>query len=215
MIAGKLSSFSRMSEKPAFVSVQQSLRKSFDAIEPLHEEWNNTLLECNPHLTSLSNLAEQLQACQRVLFKKTPLSSFINLQEHLRFKLQAAMEFNLEILNQKLSTLQRIRDSVSQVVGSVLYMYETSIEKIGLEAILERSSLCPSIADMLEWLQDIEKHYRNQYLQRKLLLQVCGGHLSDIQALPQSWAKLRDAASSKQQHVEDILLSVSFFRMST
>ncbi|XP_018102210.1 uncharacterized protein C1orf109 homolog isoform X2 [Xenopus laevis] len=159
-----------MSEKPALVSVQQSLRKCFDTIEPLHEEWNTTLLECDPHLSSLSNLAEQLQACQRVMFKKTPLSSFTNLQEHLSFKLQAAMEVTLEILNQKLSRLHRIRDSVSQVVGSVLYMYETNVEIIGLEAILERSSLCPSVADMLEWLQDIEKHYRNQYFIKCILL---------------------------------------------
>ncbi|KAE8624341.1 hypothetical protein XENTR_v10005922 [Xenopus tropicalis] len=145
MIAGKLSSFSRMSEKPAFVSVQQSLRKSFDAIEPLHEEWNNTLLECNPHLTSLSNLAEQLQACQRVLFKKTPLSSFINLQEHLRFKLQAAMEFNLEILNQKLSTLQRIRDSIPAEEASPTSVWRSFVRYSGIASVLGQTERCSII----------------------------------------------------------------------
>ncbi|KAG8451505.1 hypothetical protein GDO86_003640 [Hymenochirus boettgeri] len=203
-----------MTEEAALLSVQNSMRKCFDALEPLQAEWSTTLLECEPHLASLSNLAVQLQACHRVTLKKTPLTNFISLKEKLCFKLQSAMEFTLEILNQKLSTLQKVRDSVSQQVGSVLYVYEMNAEHVAVDVFLERSSICPSVADMLEWLQYIEKHYRNQYLQRKLLLQVHYDHLSGIQALPQSWAKLGDESSFGKRLVEDYLLSVSFFRIS-
>ncbi|KAM4795371.1 AFG2-interacting ribosome maturation factor [Rhinophrynus dorsalis] len=203
-----------MSEKAVLLSIQQSLRKCFDVLEPQQEEWRLAVLECDPLLSSLSNLAEQLQACQRVTFKNTPLSSFPDLQERLHYKLQAAMEVTLEKLNDKLSILQKVRDTISHHVGSVLYIYEANAETVGLEAFLERYPLCPSIADMLEWLQDIEKHYRNQYLERKLLLQVRCDHLSEIQTLPQSWGKLADSSSSRQQLVEDVLLSVSFFRAS-
>lgn len=56
-----------------------------------------------------------------------------------------------------------MRDAVSHQVGSVLYVYEINVEKLGVDASLKRSPLSPSVADMLEWLQDIEKYYRNQY----------------------------------------------------
>lgn len=199
-----------MLEDAALLTVQQSLRRCFAAIEQHQEEWDRAVLECGPLVSSLSNLAEQLQSCQKVAFSRTPLCVFTDLQDRLRYKLQAAVDLTLEKLNDKMSTLQKVRDSVSQQVGSVFYVYEMNAEKLGLEASLERTSHSPSIADMLEWLQDTEKYYRNQYLQKKLLLHVQDNQLSEIKTLTNSWERLND--SKKRHLVKDMLLNVSFFR---
>ncbi|XP_069827783.1 AFG2-interacting ribosome maturation factor isoform X2 [Dendropsophus ebraccatus] len=201
-----------MPEDAALLSVQQSLRQCFDAIEQQQEEWSRAILECAPLVISLSNLAEQLQSCQKVAFPKTPLSGFSDLQDRLRYKLEAAVDLTLEKLNDKMCILQSVRDCVSQQVGSVLYVYEVNAEKLGLESLLGRTSHSPSIADMLEWLQDAEKYYRNQYLQRKLLLQIQDNRLSDIKNLTRSWERLNDTFTAKQHLVTDMLLNVSFFR---
>ncbi|XP_075709377.1 AFG2-interacting ribosome maturation factor isoform X2 [Rhinoderma darwinii] len=199
-----------MPEDAALLSVQQSLRRCFDAIEQQHEEWNRAIVECAPLVSSLTNLAEQLQSCQKVAFSKTALGGFTDLQDRLRYKLEAAVDLALEKLNDKMCILQRVKDSVSHQVGSVLYVYEVNAEKLNLEAFLQRSSHSPSIADMLEWLQDTEKYYRNQYLQRKLLLQ--DNRLSDIKNVSHSWERLNDKFASRHQLVEDMLLNVSLFR---
>ncbi|XP_075051529.1 AFG2-interacting ribosome maturation factor isoform X3 [Mixophyes fleayi] len=113
-----------MSEFAALLSVQQSLRQCFDVIEQLQEEWKLAIMDCNSLINTLSNLAEQLQACQKVTFTKTPLSAFTDLQDRLRYKLEAAMDLTLEKLTDNMCILQKVKDSVSHKVGSVLYVYE-------------------------------------------------------------------------------------------
>ncbi|XP_053563120.1 ribosome biogenesis protein C1orf109 homolog isoform X2 [Bombina bombina] len=201
-----------MTDQAAIASVHQSLRKCFDVIEQQEGAWQLALQECEPLLSTLSNLAEQLLACQKVSFSNTALSIFPDLQECLHYKLEGAMEATLENLNDKILSMQKVKDAVSHHVGSVFYVYEVNADKIGLEASLERSAISPSIADMLEWLQNIEKHYRNQM---KLLLQVRSDCLAEIQALPQTWGKLGDKSPSIHQLVEDTLLNVAFFRENT
>ncbi|XP_063300561.1 AFG2-interacting ribosome maturation factor isoform X1 [Pelobates fuscus] len=201
-----------MSEKATYGSLQQSLRRCFDAIEQQQKEWKLAIQECEPLVAALSNLSEQLQACEKVNLQNSPLNEFPDLQGRLQYKLKAAMEVTLEKLNDKMSILQKVRDAVSHHVGSVLYIYEVNADDIGIETSLMRSNLSPSIADMLEWLQDIEKQYRNQYLARKLLLEVSYDRLAEIRNLSQSWSRLEDKSLSRQQLVEDTLLYVSFFR---
>ena len=56
-----------------------------------------------------------------------------------------------------------MRDVVSSHVERVLQIYEQHADTIGLDAVLQASAASPSVAEMLEWLQDIERHYRNSY----------------------------------------------------
>lgn len=61
------------------------------------------------------------------------------------------------------ATLLKVRDVVSSHVEHVLQIYEQHADTIGLDAVLQASAASPSVAEMLEWLQDIERHYRNSY----------------------------------------------------
>ncbi|XP_078537343.1 AFG2-interacting ribosome maturation factor [Lissotriton helveticus] len=199
-----------MSEKASLLAIHQSLRKCFQLIEEQQQTWNITLPECSPLIGSLSNVAEQLQACEKVSFEKTALSRYPDLQPQLRYKLISAMTVILEKLALKMNDLQKVRDSISHQVYTAFQVYEQQADAVGVQTCLEGSAVHPSIADMLEWIQDIENHYRYEYLRRKLLLEVREGNVSVIKELTQSWQMMAEQA--RPDPVPDILLKVSFFR---
>ncbi|XP_067862538.1 AFG2-interacting ribosome maturation factor [Heptranchias perlo] len=199
-----------MAQKQAMLAVHHVLGKCFQVIKQQQSSWDSALTECIPLLSSLSNLAEQLQACNKVVLDNTPFREFPDLQLRLKHKLIQAMETNLEKLGEKMSVLRRVRDTTNNQVVICFQIYEQHADTIGLTAVLERSCLSPSVADMLEWLQDIERFYRNQYLSRKMLLQsISYDDLPNIQALPQSWSRVSEQMD--QDLVQDTLLKVAFF----
>lgn len=61
------------------------------------------------------------------------------------------------------SSLQSVRDSISNQVSAVFQLYEQNTDSLDLLTVIERSAAAPSVSDMLEWLQDAERHYRQQY----------------------------------------------------
>ncbi|XP_043317794.1 uncharacterized protein C1orf109 homolog isoform X2 [Cervus elaphus] len=200
-----------MTEDQTLLAVQEALRKCFPVVEEQQGLWQSALRECPPLLASLSNLAEQLQAAQNLRFEDVPsLRAFPDLKERLRRKQLAAGDTILDKLGERLATLLKVRDVVSSHVEHVLQIYEQHADTIGLDAVLQASAASPSVAEMLEWLQDIERHYRNSYLKRKYLLSsIQWEDLGNIQALPRAWDRI-----SEDEHpdlVRDVLLNVSFF----
>ncbi|XP_032102886.1 uncharacterized protein C1orf109 homolog isoform X1 [Sapajus apella] len=200
-----------MTQDRPLLAVQEALKKCFPVVEEQQSLWQSALLDCQPLLVSLSNLAEQLQAAQNLRFEDVPaLRAFPDLKERLRRKQLAAGDIVLDKLGERLAILLKVRDTVSSHVERVFQIYEQHADTVGTDAVLQSSVASPSVADMLEWLQDIERHYRNSYLKRKYLLSsIQWGDLANIQALPKAWDRI-----SKDEHqdlVQDILLNVSFF----
>ncbi|XP_010624134.1 uncharacterized protein C1orf109 homolog isoform X1 [Fukomys damarensis] len=199
-----------MTQDQHLLAVQEALKKCFPVVEEQQGLWQSTLQDCQPLLSSLSNLAEQLQAAGNLRFEDVPaLRDFPDLQERLRRKQLEAGDTVLDKLEEKLDTLLSVRDTVSSHVERVFQTYEQHAGAVGIDAVLRPSVVSPSVADMLEWLQDIERHYRGSYLKRKhLLSSVQWGDLAGIQALPTAWNRISE---DEQDLVQDILLSVSFF----
>lgn len=200
-----------MTQDRPLLAVQEALKKCFPVVEEQQGLWQDTLRDCQPLLASLSNLAEQLQAAQNLRFEDVPsLRDFPDLKERLRRKQLEAGDTALDKLGEKLAALLKVRDTVSSHVGQVLQIYEQHADTISIDAVLQASVVSPSVADMLEWLQDIERHYRSSYLKRKYLLSsVHWGDLPNIQALPKAWDRISE--DEHQDLVRDILLNVSFF----
>lgn len=201
----------KMTEDQPLLAVQEALRKCFPVVDEQQGLWQSALRDCPPLLASLSNLAEQLQATQNLRFEDVPsLRAFPDLKERLRRKQLAAGDTILDKLGERLATLLKVRDVVSSHVERVLQIYEQHADAIGLDAVLQASAASPSVAEMLEWLQDIERHYRNSYLKRKYLLSsIQWEDLANIQALPRAWDRI-----SEDEHpdlVRDVMLNVSFF----
>lgn len=200
-----------MAQDQPLLAVQEVLRKCFPVVEQQQGLWQSTLQDCSPLLSSLSNLAEQLQAAQNVRFEDVPaLRPFPDLQERLRRKQLEAGDIALDKLADRLATLLRVRDTVSSHVERVFQTYEQHSAALDMDAVLRPSVVSPSVADMLEWLQDIDRHYRSSYLKRKYLLSsIHWGDLASIQALPKAWEQISE--DECQSFVPDILVSVSFF----
>nr|XP_044626312.1 uncharacterized protein C1orf109 homolog isoform X2 [Equus asinus] len=153
-----------MAQDQPLLAVQEALRKCFPVVEEQQGLWQSTLRDCQPLLASLGNLAEQLQAAQRLRFEDVPaLRAFPDLKERLRRKQLAAGDTVLDKLGERLAVLLKVRDTVSSHVERVLQIYEQHADTISIDAVLQASAVSPSVADMLEWLQDIERHYRNSY----------------------------------------------------
>ncbi|XP_038189586.1 uncharacterized protein C1orf109 homolog [Arvicola amphibius] len=200
-----------MAQDQPLLAMQEVLRKCFPVVEQQQGLWQSTLQDCSPLLSSLSNLAEQLQAAQNVRFEDVPaLRPFPDLQERLRRKQLEAGDIALDKLADRLATLLRVRDTVSSHVERVFQTYEQHSAALDMDAVLRPSVVSPSVADMLEWLQDINRHYRSSYLKRKYLLSsIHWGDLASIQALPKAWDQISE--DECQSFVPDILVSVSFF----
>lgn len=200
-----------MTEDQPLLAVQEALRKCFPVVDEQQGLWQSALRDCPPLLASLSNLAEQLQAAQNLRFEDVPsLRAFPDLKERLRRKQLAAGDTILDKLGERLATLLKVRDVVSSHVERVLQIYEQHADAIGLDAVLQASAASPSVAEMLEWLQDIERHYRNSYLKRKYLLSsIQWEDLGNIQALPRAWDRI--AEDEHPDLVRDVMLNVSFF----
>ncbi|XP_011379667.1 uncharacterized protein C1orf109 homolog [Pteropus vampyrus] len=200
-----------MTQDQPLLAVQEALKKCFPVVEEQQGSWQSTLRDCQPLLTSLSNLAEQLQAAQNLRFEDVPsLRSFPDLKERLRRKQLEAGDIVLDKLEESLAALLKVRDTVSSHVEQVLQIYEQHADMISIDAVLQASVVSPSVADMLEWLQDIERHYRSSYLKRKYLLSsIQWEDLANIQALPKAWDRISE--DEHQDLVQDILLNVSFF----
>ncbi|XP_024410354.1 AFG2-interacting ribosome maturation factor isoform X2 [Desmodus rotundus] len=200
-----------MTQDRPLLAVQEALKKCFPVVEEQQGLWRSALGDCQPLLASLSNLAEQLQAAQGVRFEEVPsLRAFPDLKERLRRKQLEAGDTVLDQLGDRLAALLKVRDTVSSHVEQVFQVYEKHADAIGITAVLQASVVSPSVAEMLEWLQDIERHYRSSYLRRKYLLSsVHWGDLANMRALPKAWDRIPE--DEHQDLVRDVLLNVSFF----
>ncbi|KAM4871644.1 AFG2-interacting ribosome maturation factor isoform 2-T3 [Thomomys bottae] len=196
-------------EQP-LLAVQEALRKCFPVVQEQQGLWLDTVRDCRPLLHSLSNLAEQMQAAQRLRFKDVPaLRAFPDLQERLRRQQLHSADVVQDQLAARLAILLKVRDTVSNHVEQVFQTYEQHAGVVGIDAVLQFSDVSLSVSDMLEQLQDIERHYRT-YLKRKYLFSsIQWEDLAGIQALPKAWDQISE--DEHQDFVEDTLLNFSFF----
>ncbi|XP_062846523.1 AFG2-interacting ribosome maturation factor [Trichomycterus rosablanca] len=194
--------------QPALLLLQQELRKCFQSLETNRNTWRTVLEDCTLLMGSLGNLVEQMRALKNVALNNTPLSSFPQLQERLQLKLLHAIDTVLGQLSEKMYALCSVRDSLHKQLPAAFQLYEQNSFPIHL--CVTRSALSPSIADMLEWLQDAERFYRLQYLQRKNLLETLKpDDLTLIETAPKRWASLD--SPDGEERISDALSQVSFF----
>lgn len=192
------------------ISLHQELRKNFQNLENNRKVWNSALAECTPLMVSLGNLAEQLGALSRVQLSNTPLRVFPDLEARLRFKLLHSTDAVMGKINEKISSLQSVKDSISNQVSAVFQLYEQSKDSLDVPTVTARSPTTPSVSDMLEWLQDAERHYRQQFVKRKTLLQTLRpDDLALLESAPKRWKSLE--SPSAEDRITDVLCQVSFF----
>ncbi|XP_030645312.1 AFG2-interacting ribosome maturation factor [Chanos chanos] len=195
---------------PALLSLHQLLKQSFRVVEQNHKVWKSVLLECSPLVSSLGNLGEQLRALKNVQVPQTPLGRFPDLQERLHYKLSIAVDTVMGKLGEKLDAFEAVRDAVSKQVSAAFQFYERNTGTLDIACCVNRSAVTPSLADMLEWLQDTDRYYRLQFLKRKNFLQTLkSDDLTLLETAPKRWESL--SSPNAEEGISDMLFQVSFF----
>lgn len=182
-------------------------------LEDCQKVWRKVLEDCDPLMEALGNLGEQAAALSGLQISNTPLRDFPQLEDRLRFKLSLETDSVLKKLHENMSSLQAVRDSLSNHVSSVQQQFDQSSEILDLLDLTERSASTPSVCDLMEWLQDAERLYRLQFLRRKTLLETL--RVDDfclLESAPQRWKSV-ERESSEDQFTET-LCRVSFFMES-
>lgn len=188
--------------------LQQALRKAFQSVESSRKSWRAALDESASLLVSLGNLAEQFVALSKVDLSKSPLSSFPELEEKLRFKLDHAADTVMKKLYEKLSVLQCLKDSVSSQVSSVFQIQDQFC--LDLQVLTSASASAPSVSEMMTWIQDIERHFRRQFVKIKaLFLSLRANDFVLLSSAPEKWKKL--SSPEEEERISDVLCRVSFF----
>ncbi|XP_072304383.1 AFG2-interacting ribosome maturation factor-like [Eucyclogobius newberryi] len=188
--------------------LHQALRKAFQCVENSQKTWREVLRECDPLMVSLGNLAEQFVALSKVDLSKTPLKMFPDLEDKLRFKLHHAADTVMVKLHEKLSSLQSLRDAVSSQVASVFQIHHHAA--LDLAALTERSPAAPSVADMMQWLQDADRHFRREFIKRKTLLSTLRpDDFAQMESAPERWKSLNSPKA--EDEITDALCRASFF----
>uniref|UniRef100_A0A8D0KSB9 Chromosome 1 open reading frame 109 n=1 Tax=Strix occidentalis caurina TaxID=311401 RepID=A0A8D0KSB9_STROC len=185
-------------------AVAAALRQWAVAAARQDAAWRAALAGWAPLLGSLAGLAAQMRAAQRLAWGGSSLGAFGDLRARLWRKQRAP-----PVLPRR-AELRAVRDAVGAGVAAVLRLYEERAAELGLAAALRRGPRCPSLADALEGLQDVERYYRHLYLESKLLLfRISCDSLADMEALPQSWERILERY--KEDVVQDTLLKISLF----
>ncbi|XP_061615315.1 AFG2-interacting ribosome maturation factor [Phyllopteryx taeniolatus] len=199
--------------KSALLTIHQVLRRCFHSLENNQKLWMSVVTECIPLMASLENLAEQSRALSNVQIANTPLKDFPQVEELLRFKLSQAMDTVLCKLHQNMASLQSLKDSVTNQVSTADQLYEQNTDSLDLVTVTERSATVPSVIDMLEWLHNAARHYRQQFTRRKILLHTLSSdNLNLLVSATKRWKDL-DTPSAEDQ-ITDALCKVSFFMES-
>ncbi|XP_021231213.1 uncharacterized protein C1orf109 homolog [Numida meleagris] len=194
----------------AMVAMGAALQEWSAAAERQAAVWRAAVAACAPLLASLAGLAAQMRAAQRLAWGGTPLGAFSELRERLWRKQRGAAEALLEELCGRREELRAVKDAVGAGAAAVLRLYEERAVELGLAEVLRRGPRCPSLADALEGLQDVERYYRHLYLEIELfLLLITCDSLADMEALPQAWERILERYG--EDTVQDAFLKISLF----
>ncbi|XP_061520968.1 AFG2-interacting ribosome maturation factor isoform X1 [Phycodurus eques] len=99
------------------------------------------------------------------------------------------------------------------VVSTAVQLYEQNTDSLDLVTVTERSATVPSVIDMMEWLHNAARHYRQQFTRRKILLHTLSSYnLNLLVSATKRWKDL-DTPSAEDQ-ITDALCKVSFFMES-
>ncbi|XP_058712628.1 AFG2-interacting ribosome maturation factor isoform X2 [Poecile atricapillus] len=141
-----------------------ALRAWVEAAARAEEAARAALAASTPLLGALAALAAQMRAARRLPWDATPLGAFPELRARLWQKQRGAAEALLEQLGGRREELRAVRDAVGAAGTAVLRLYEErGPTELGLPGVLRRAPRCPSLADVLEGLQDVERYYRHLY----------------------------------------------------
>ncbi|XP_077982514.1 AFG2-interacting ribosome maturation factor-like [Glandiceps talaboti] len=167
--------------------VRKELFKALRSMEQEDRKWKETVDSSTEHLSSVCNLCEQLRCCGKVNLEMTPLRNFTDLKERLQYKIIYSLEVIMAKLRDNLKILQEIQKRTNRNYVQCMEVYHSVADKLGIDKTLERPATEPSIADILEWLYDVDRVVTQEYAKRKLLLDLVQYDQEYVEDLSRQW----------------------------
>ncbi|XP_078607703.1 AFG2-interacting ribosome maturation factor-like [Branchiostoma floridae x Branchiostoma japonicum] len=191
---------------------RRQLKSAYVTVEKQTVRWKEIHQNSEQYVNSLCNLSEQLDSCEKVPEETAFLKDFPDLKSRLRAKLLGEMEKMVGKLRETLCSLQEVSNSISRQYAASMHTYQTHAEELGIYKVVQRSATEPSMADMLEWLGDIDRAVRELYLQKQFLLDTLNyDDTRQMQSLHQRWTQ----DSNLDTMIMGILAHLTFFLEDT
>ncbi|OWF39635.1 uncharacterized protein C1orf109-like [Mizuhopecten yessoensis] len=148
------------------------LQKSFKIVQQCVTVWCVVLTESRPHLVTLNNLTEQFTSCYSTsnIQLAAITSQLPDVKDKLQQKLQEGVDAKLDVMQEKLSVLHGLCEKISKQCKYSTDLYTKNHVKLNLVMVTTATATRPSIADMLEWLQDTEQLFLQRYWARTYIL---------------------------------------------
>ncbi|CAH1269205.1 C1orf109 [Branchiostoma lanceolatum] len=193
----------------AEILTKRQLKSAYVTVQKQTVRWKEIHGNSEQYVNSLCNLSEQLDSCEKVPDDLAAfLKDFPDLKIRLRAKLLEEMEKMVGKLRETLCSLQEVSNSVSRQYAASMHTYHTHAVELGIPKVVERSATEPSVADMLEWLGDIDRAVRELYLQKQFLLDTLSyDDTRQMQSLLKKWTQ----GSDLDTMVMGILAHLTFF----
>lgn len=186
------------------------LSKSYEDIERLLNLWTETDRHSNELIQSLTSPLEQLHSCEKACFKRSPLVDFDGLKEKLQHKLLKQTEIIMAKLQDDMNTFKIISKKMSTHWSSSLQVYTLYSGSLPMTMVCEGTPTQPSIADLLEWLNDLERIHRELYEGKIEIL----GRITYITPMENVYTAMKEWASTQNRHahkIRDIMEQVAVF----
>ncbi|KAJ8303609.1 hypothetical protein KUTeg_020005 [Tegillarca granosa] len=159
----------KKTESSQFQKLQQQLQKSFTIIQQSVKSWQEFLIKCKPELSSIDNLGEQYICCKEAPEYMIPmLNNLPDLKDKLLYKITTEINMKVEDIQLEMKCFKNVCDRVTKQCDYSMDLYRKHADTIHMNEITERTATFPSIVDMLEWIQNTERLFLQQYPLYKL-----------------------------------------------
>ncbi|KAL5020954.1 hypothetical protein ScPMuIL_000109 [Solemya velum] len=154
-----------MDHEKAILNLKKQLQKSFHALSEVIQIWTDSCDRCQPLLSTLSNRIDQYQCCVEAKLEDDPVAiAFPDLRDRLLCNIAGEIEEPIQCLGEEKEKLQATCDRLSKLNGQIRKQYTKLAPVTSLDALSTGTATCPPMADLMEWLMDMERILLQQYL---------------------------------------------------
>ncbi|KAM7451253.1 hypothetical protein ABFA07_001296 [Porites harrisoni] len=191
----------------------EKIAKTYREVERQLNLWKETDCHSTEQIQSLRSPLEQLHSCEKANFNDSPLSNHERLKQKLQFKLLKQTECIMAKLQQDLEMYKSLSMKLSSLWSSTLQVYSLHSSALPMSVVCDGSPTQPSIADLLEWLSDLERIHNELYEEKTDILSkiTYTTTMVDVHKAVGDWTSTQGRHAHK---IRDIMEQVAVFLAS-
>lgn len=153
-------------------AVRKSFKLAFCALKEQKRAWEKCMNNCSSHLRAISTMREIQTNCRTAKLVGTSLlRKYPDVRERVLCNVEDELLVERDQLESILKDLKKSQNILSSACQQAIQAYEQQSQSLSIEDICYRSEVCPSVADMLEWITSAEHEFSSHVHARELLLE--------------------------------------------